>query len=317
MPLVELHLGSAGDGRDHSRRRVHAPDGGDSVVRDRALSDRERRTRGGSQRVLAQPHWRRTGVRGLTEERDQVALDADGAAHRAMPDGSSSRSTGPCSMCSSRYATAPSSRTGGGGRAVKVDAARGEAVGQRDATGVLQAANVVSDQIACAGGGPDQASSEPRALLIGPIDEPDADRRPDAGAAQLPHRLERGHRSERTVEPTAIGDCIDVRSDDQELVALAGDFGPQVACLISLGLETGLGELRGEPFARSHPLRRPGQALGAGEPSTALRCKLVEIGNDRLRVEAYAAHVTAWRARPSVLGTKRPCPGSVLISPRS
>ena len=178
-------------------------------------------------------------MRSLANERDQVALDADGAADRRREAGAveEHRALLDVQLEICEGAVQPA---GGGGRAVKVDAARGEAVGQRDATGVLQPANVVSGQIACAGRGPDQASPEPRALLIGPIDEADPDRRRDAGAAELAHRLERGQQSERTVEPTAIRDRIDVRADDQELVALAGDRSPEVAGLVSLRLEPGL-----------------------------------------------------------------------------
>ena len=41
VPLVELHLGAASDGGDHPRGRLHAPDGGDPVVRDGAFPNRE------------------------------------------------------------------------------------------------------------------------------------------------------------------------------------------------------------------------------------------------------------------------------------
>jgi hypothetical protein len=49
VTLIELHLGAAGDRRDHPGRRFHATDGGDAAVGDRRLAGRQRGPRGGGQ----------------------------------------------------------------------------------------------------------------------------------------------------------------------------------------------------------------------------------------------------------------------------
>ena len=67
--------------------------------RDRNGLEREPGAR--EERVLAQVQRRGAGVRGLPDELDMVALDADRPEHDA--DRALHRlSTGPCSMCSSR-----------------------------------------------------------------------------------------------------------------------------------------------------------------------------------------------------------------------
>ena len=73
---------SARDGGDHTWRRVHAPDGGDAAVVDRALANRERGPSRGGERVPPQAHRRRAGVSRLAGERHQMALDPERAADR-------------------------------------------------------------------------------------------------------------------------------------------------------------------------------------------------------------------------------------------
>ena len=72
-----------------------------------------------------------------------------------------------------------------------------------------------------------------------------------------------------------------------------------------------------EPRSRLEPLRRPREPFRPREPPAALARELVEVGDDRLRVEPQLGHAATCTEAPSVRGTKRPWPGSVLISPRS
>ena len=204
-----------------------------------------------------------------------------------------------------------------GGRVVEVDSASGERVSQRDVLRISQVADLVRHERPRARRRAEEAAAEPRPFLVRPVDEPNANRRLGARSGQLPDGLERGHQAKHTVEPAAVGYGVDVRSDDHEPLLRAVDARPQIACLVAVRLETYVGELRAEPRPCLEPLRRPCKPFCSCEPATAAACKLVEVGDDSPRVEPYFGHAATWTEAPSVRGTKRPWPGSVLISPRS
>ena len=109
-----------------------------------------------------------------------------------------------------------------------------------------------------------------------------------------------------------------MRADDHEaLVVGAVDARPQVAGLVAVGLEADVGELGAQPRPCLEPLRCPRKPFRPGETPTTVAGKLVEVSDDGLRVEPDVGHAATWTEAPSVRGTKRPWPGSVLISPRS
>ena len=119
---------------------------------------------------------------------------------------------------------------GRAGRGVEVDAARGEGVLQAGALAVEEIADVVGIERAGGGRGAEEAAAEARALLVGPVDEADLDRRRRVRGGQRAHDAERGEEAERAVEPAAGRDRVDVRSDDDEALrrAVARQRGPDV-----------------------------------------------------------------------------------------
>ena len=239
-----------------------------------------------------------------------VPLTAD--ARRAP-----SRSTGPCSMCSSRYATAPSSRP-----AAALAPSRSMPHAARPSASVTPL-----------------ESSRPRTSSVTSLraqaEDPTRLRpnRAPSSSAQSTNRTPIGgvtpeRFSWRTVSSAVISPSAPSSQPPSGTASMCDPTIRNSSRSPAMGAHKLPASSRSGSrpdsvsFAvsharASHPLRRPGQPLGAGEPSTALRRQLVEVGDDRLRVEPYGAHATACRARPSVRGTKRPCPGSVLISPRS
>ncbi len=316
MPLIELHLGAPGNRGDDAGNRMHPPHGGDAAVGDGAVADRERRPRRGRERVLAQPHRRGPGVRRLTGESHEVPLDADGAAHGTRQP-TAVEQYRPLLDVELEIRDGSAQPFRGGRRLIEIDPADRQRVAQRHALRVSQVADLVRVERPGARRGAEQTAAEPRALLVRPVDEPHSDRRRRAGAGQLPHRLERGQQPERPVKPAAVGNRVDVRSDDHEALLGTVDAAPQVPGLVTLRLEADVDELRGEPRPRLEPLGRPGKSFRPREPPAALGCELVEVGDDRLRVEPELGHAATSTEAPSDRGTKRPWPGSVLISPRS
>ena len=142
VPLIELHLGTAGDGGDNPGSRVHPPDRAHSAVRDRALAYLERRPGRSGQRILAQAHRRRAGVRGLSDERHEVSLDAHRSTHRAGQAAAVEQHR-PLLDVKLEVGHGSPQPLNGGGRIVEVDSTFGETVNQRDAVRILQPTYVI------------------------------------------------------------------------------------------------------------------------------------------------------------------------------
>ena len=73
--------------------------------------------------------------------------------------------------------------------------------------------------------------------------------------------LERRAHAEAAVEPAAVGHGVDVRADDDDLVALARNGRPQVPGDVALDGRVGLLELAEQPFARLAPVLAPGEPV--------------------------------------------------------
>ena len=123
--------------------------------------------------------------------------------------------TGPCSMCSSREASAPSRLAAAPDAPSRSTPQRGERVLQPGALAVEQVADVVGIERAGGGRGAEQAAAEARALLVGPVHQ--ADRRRAAARRPPPARAGRrarpaGRGSRRASRPTARRRCASRRS---------------------------------------------------------------------------------------------------------
>ena len=102
IALIERGLAAAdyrGDDAGKCFDAAHGADGVGMFAGDGANLERE--FCGGGERIAADAHRRRAGVRFLAVKRDRVALDSFCSEHHSERQAQPSR-TGPCSMCNSR-----------------------------------------------------------------------------------------------------------------------------------------------------------------------------------------------------------------------
>ena len=101
-------------------------------------------------------------------------------------------------------------------RAVEVDAVLAQRVGQRDAVAIVQlrAARPGPPSSPAAARRAEQRAPEARALLVGPVDEPDRHRRLALLGDPAQH-LDAGHHVQAAVEPAAVRDRVDVAADQE------------------------------------------------------------------------------------------------------
>ena len=131
---------------------------------------------------------------------------------------SSDSSTGPCSMCSSRYARRVLELRARVERAVELDAVLAQRVGQRDAVAVVQLPQLVLVAHRAGGGRrAEERAAEARALLVGPVDEPHRHRRL-ALRGDPPQHLDAGEHVQAAVEPAAVRHRVHVPADQQRPV---------------------------------------------------------------------------------------------------
>ena len=76
---IERQRADAGHDVGDAGLRLDPAGGADAALGARDVARREREPRGAGQRVAAQVHRRRAGVRGLAAKRDLVALGGEGA----------------------------------------------------------------------------------------------------------------------------------------------------------------------------------------------------------------------------------------------
>ena len=232
---------------------------------------------------------------GLPLERDEVARQADRAADR-RGEAAGVQEDRPLLDVQLDGGQRAVEARGRAGRGVEVHAARGEGVLQAGALAVEEIADVVGIEGAGGGRGAEEAAAEARALLVGPVDEADLDRRRRVRGGQRAHDAERGEEAERAVEPAAGRDRVDVRPDDDEALrrAVARQRGPDVPRRVALDGDRQVLELREQPVARGLPVRRPREAPRAVGPAEAL-VQLAEVGEDAVDVDRERHAGTAGR----------------------
>jgi hypothetical protein len=167
------------------------------------------------------------------------------------------------------------------------------------AVAVAEVANLVRVERAGARRRAEQAAPEARTLLVGPVHEPEADRRLPVPAVR-PERLDGREHAERAVEPAPGGHGVDVRADDHEPLLLSGDVGPQVARGVDGQLGGQLVKPRAQELARLGPLIRPADAPRPVRPAGQAG-QLAKVLED-----AIGVHDATGAAARSERGTKRP-----------
>ena len=146
---------------------------------------------------------------------------------------------------------------------IEIDVEARDRVGQRDAVGVLALSQLLLVGHRAGGRrGPEQRAAKASALLVGPVDEPDRYRRLSF-VGDPPQHLDAGHHVQRSVEPAAVRDGVDMSADQQRALGVARQREPLVTGGIDRLLGPGAGELAVEPLAGALPRIGPGNALSA------------------------------------------------------
>ena len=147
-------------------------------------------------------------------------------------------------------------------RPVEVDAVGAERVGQRDAVPVGQQPQLVLVAHRAAGRRrAEQRAAEARPFLVGPVDEPDGDRR-RALLGDPPQHLRAGDDVEAPVEPAAVRDRVDVAADQDGALRVAAQRPPVVAGRVALDARAAGPREPVEPRARRVPRLGPRDPLG-------------------------------------------------------
>ena len=140
------------------------------------VAPRQRAARGGEERVPAQVHRRRAGVRVRAGEAHRVALDAERAEHRRRAACRAARAPGPARCAARGRRARPRARAPD-----VAHACRGRRRGRRARPAARVPSRSVSPRTAsgssvpAAGARAEQAAAEARALLVGPVDELERD----------------------------------------------------------------------------------------------------------------------------------------------
>src|SRR5919198_758701 len=108
----------------------------------------------------------------------------------------------------------------------------------------------------------EEAPTETSALLVRPVDEPDSDRRL-AVRRDSPQDLDGPYDVERSVEPAAVGNGVDVAADQERTLRTPAKREPLVSGRVGFLLDVERRDLLRQPILRPHPRLRPGDALGA------------------------------------------------------
>ena len=169
----------------------------------------------------------------------------------------------------------------------------------------VKPAEHVDVERADAGRRSEQAAAEPGALLVGPVDQRDGDRR-RAVRGERSQQLQTRHHAERAVEPAALGHAVEVAADDQHVVALAAQHRPQVPGLVLVDLDGQRGQRLAQHRPRLQPLGRPRQPAAALRPAGVIG-KGAQVGDDSFGdVGGHAMEITgSCSVRP---GQTRPMP---------
>ena len=123
---------------------------------------------------------------------------------------------------------------------VDVDVAGGEGGFHGDAVAVGAGAVGGDGVRAGEGGGAEERAAEARAFLVGPVDQADGEGRAAVVVAgDGGEDFERGDDAERAVEPTAVGDGVEVAAEDEGFGRGSGKGDPVVAGGVAMRCSTG------------------------------------------------------------------------------
>src|SRR5215218_2214732 len=262
VTLVEQLLRGLDDRRHDPGPRHHAAGGTDRAVADlaRDVADVERELRGAGERVAAPVHRRRPGVRGLAAPGDPRALDAERAEHH--PERQVQRlEHRPLLDVQLEVRASVLELRARLERAVELHPVLAQRVRQRNALAIRQRAQVVLvGQRAGRRRRAEERAAEPGALLVGPLDEPDRDRRL-ALLRDPPQHLEAGQHVQTAVQPAPVRHRVDVTADQERPLRPATQREPLVPRLVDLELGAGRRDLRSQPLARALPRLGPGDPL--------------------------------------------------------
>jgi hypothetical protein len=137
-----------------------------------------------------------------------------------------------------------------------------EGVRERGAVAVGEPADRVGIQGARGGARAEQGAAEARALLVGPVHEPERERARLVG--ERAQDLEAGEDVQRAVEPAPVRDGIQVAAEDDGPLGVARQRRPGVPRGVPVDLDArDPVELGAQPVAGGDPRVGPGDALGA------------------------------------------------------
>ena len=195
-------------------------------------------------------------------------------------------------------------------RRIEIDTVRRERVGQRDAVAVdeLPKLVLVGHRSRCCARA-EEAAAEACAFLVGPVHEPDRDRRLSLARDPTQH-LDARDDVEAPVEPAAVRDRVDVSADEDGALRLSGQREPLVPSRVDRLLRGGARDEVTEPLARTFPRLRPRHALRPVLVSGELP-ELLQLGDGSLRIECHGGSLVrgfAWDALPWVVTDCEKCP---------
>ena len=316
MALVQGDGAFLDDRGDDARLRGAAADRADARMLRSDGVDLLGHHAGGLECVAAAVHGRRTGMRRLPVEGDEIALDPDGSEHYAE---------GIAEVLEDRSLLDVELEIGGAilllelglRRVLEFYPHRFERVDEEDAGLVLEIAHVLDVEVAREGARTEEASTEAGAFLVGPVHELDGDRGL-ALSLEVAQYLEASDHVPAAVEPAAVGDGVEVAADQKGLRALAFEGRPGIArgvlamwdadrieLLVEKieGLEPGIGER--DALRARFVLREGPEFLQVGDRALGIQyshgAPPVMIGNGR-RVARPAAI-----DRSSLIFSGRPC----------
>ena len=264
MTLIEQLLGRLDDRGDDPRpahdsaRRAHRPV--PHLARD--VADRERELGRPRKRVAPRVHRGRPRVSRLAAPREPSGPSSTPYVPSTTPSGSPiDSSTGPCSMCDSRYAAALASLSPRRRGALERDPESAERLRQPDPVAILELR-----ELGLIGHRPgrrrraEERTPEARPLLVGPADQANRHARLTLRRDPAEH-FDARHHVQAPVEPAPVRNRVHVPADQQRLVGTPGQREPLVAGLVDLLARSGRSNGGAEELTRPRPRLRPRDAL--------------------------------------------------------
>ena len=189
--------------------------------------------------------------------------------------------------------------------AVDVDVAGAQRGFQRDAVAVGAGAVCGNGVGAGEGGGAEEGAAKARAFLVGPVDQAEGEGRPAVvilgGSGQ---NFKRGDDAECAVEPAAVGDRVQMATQDEGFGRRAGQGDPGVAGGVQVAGDAGAAreaaELPGEPVASALPGGRKGEPLGSVGVG-GKRGEFAKVGENAVWIGGHGLLSFPWGELPSPL----------------